>query len=208
MIVKAGLVVAETADRKMVKEMVVVGFDVSDDYIDCTAFGQAARVCFWATWSRVSRPSRPGQAARGHPAACPAPAREASAIRGPWPIRHWDGIRVCPSRGLSCRAGLAGVAGVIGSWQRRYRHIAGAIKPEVLSDHNASKSKQDGGRFGGYATILTISLNDFNDDWRRDRQPLPFPIASGAFRRAFDVKWKYPHSCPLVSCNVRQLPPY
>lgn len=44
--------------------------------------------------------------------------------------------------------------------------------------------------------------------WRRDRQPLLFPIASGAFHRAFDVKWKYPCSCPLVSCNVRQLPPY
>jgi hypothetical protein len=35
MIVKAGLVVAETADRKMVEEMVVVGFDISDDDIDC-----------------------------------------------------------------------------------------------------------------------------------------------------------------------------
>jgi hypothetical protein len=46
-IVKAGLVVAVTADRKVVKEMVVVGFDASDDYIDCTTVGQAARVCFW-----------------------------------------------------------------------------------------------------------------------------------------------------------------
>jgi hypothetical protein len=78
MIVKAGLVVAVTADRKMVKEMVVVGFDISDDYIDCTAFGQAARVCFWATWSRVSRLSRPGHTARDHQAAGAAPAPDAA----------------------------------------------------------------------------------------------------------------------------------
>jgi hypothetical protein len=82
MIVKAGLVVAVTADRKMVKEMFVVGFDISDDdidcTIDCTAFGQAARVCFWATWSRVSRLSRPVHTARGHPAACAAPAPDAA----------------------------------------------------------------------------------------------------------------------------------